>query len=144
MRVRPYYLYQMDLITGGSHFKVDVRKASKSSRRSADIPPATLFRSTSSTHPRRCKVPINPDYVEKITDDEVVFRNYEGKRYRYPLKSTRPSVEGAPARRKPTRCRRFSAEAREIILGSAGFYARYWVLNPKSQLIGIHPSGPLE
>ena len=26
MRVRPYYLYQMDLITGGSHFKVDVRK----------------------------------------------------------------------------------------------------------------------
>src|SRR5690606_12981561 len=26
MRVRPYYLYQMDLITGGSHFKADVRK----------------------------------------------------------------------------------------------------------------------
>ncbi|HWA88359.1 MAG TPA: KamA family radical SAM protein, partial [Opitutus sp.] len=26
MRVRPYYLYQMDLITGGAHFKVDVRK----------------------------------------------------------------------------------------------------------------------
>ena len=23
-----------------------------------------------------------------ITDDEVVFRNYEGKTYRYPLKST--------------------------------------------------------
>jgi hypothetical protein len=30
------------------------------------------------------KVPINPDYVEKITDDEVIFRNYEGRLYRYP------------------------------------------------------------
>lgn len=26
MRVRPYYIYQMDLITGGAHFKVDVRE----------------------------------------------------------------------------------------------------------------------
>ena len=31
------------------------------------------------------KVPINPDYVEEITADEIVMRNYEGKRYRYPL-----------------------------------------------------------
>jgi lysine 2,3-aminomutase len=34
------------------------------------------------------KVPINPDYVERITDDEVVFRNYEGRVFRYPLTST--------------------------------------------------------
>ena len=33
------------------------------------------------------KVPINPDYVEHITDDEVVFRNFEGKQFRYPLKA---------------------------------------------------------
>ena len=33
------------------------------------------------------KVPVNPDYVEQITDDEVVFRNFEGKQYRYPLKA---------------------------------------------------------
>jgi hypothetical protein len=24
-----------------------------------------------------------PEYVESITDDEVIFRNYEGKRYTY-------------------------------------------------------------
>ena len=41
------------------------------------------------------KVPVNPDYVESITDDEVVFRNYEGKTYRYPLKSTPISPEAA-------------------------------------------------
>jgi hypothetical protein len=34
------------------------------------------------------KVPVNPDYVERITDDEVIFRNYEGQRFVYPLKST--------------------------------------------------------
>ena len=32
-------------------------------------------------------MPLNPDYVEKITDDEIVFRNYEGNLYRYPLKA---------------------------------------------------------
>src|SRR6478736_957345 len=52
MRVRPYYIYQMDLITGGGD-----------------------------------KVPVNPDYVEQVTDDEVVFRNFEGKQFRYPLKA---------------------------------------------------------
>jgi lysine 2,3-aminomutase len=38
------------------------------------------------------KVPINPDYVEKITDDEIVFHNYEGRQFRYPLKSTPVAV----------------------------------------------------
>jgi hypothetical protein len=28
-------------------------------------------------------VPLLPEYVEEITDDEVVFRNYEGKRFVY-------------------------------------------------------------
>jgi lysine 2,3-aminomutase len=46
MRVRPYYLYQMDLITGGAHFKADVRKGSRSSGRCAATPPVTPCRST--------------------------------------------------------------------------------------------------
>ena len=29
------------------------------------------------------KVPLLPEYVEEITDDAVVFRNYEGKRFVY-------------------------------------------------------------
>jgi lysine 2,3-aminomutase len=29
------------------------------------------------------KVPLLPEYVESITDDEVIFRNYEGKRFTY-------------------------------------------------------------
>jgi lysine 2,3-aminomutase len=88
MRVRPYYIYQMDLITGGAHFKVDVRKG-------IEIVKALRGHTTGYAVPQYVidapggggKVPINPDYVEKITDDEVIFRNYEGNRYRYPLKS---------------------------------------------------------
>jgi lysine 2,3-aminomutase len=40
------------------------------------------------------KVPVNPSYVEKISDDEVVFRNFEGREFRYPLKNT-PVKENA-------------------------------------------------
>src|ERR671939_1431276 len=29
------------------------------------------------------KVPLLPEYVEEITDDEVIFRNYAGERYVY-------------------------------------------------------------
>ena len=100
MRVRPYYLYQMDLITGGSHFKVDVR-------RGLEIIRALRGFTTGYAVPQYVidapggggKVPINPDYLEEITDDAVTFRNYEGRRFTYPLKSTnhRPADETAVA-----------------------------------------------
>lgn len=88
MRVRPYYLYQMDLITGGTHFKVDVR-------RGLEIIRALRGHTTGYAVPQYVidapggggKVPLNPDYIEKITDEEVVFRNYEGNLHRYPLGS---------------------------------------------------------
>ena len=88
MRVRPYYLYQMDLITGGAHFKVDVRKG-------IEIIQALRGFTTGYAVPQYVidapggggKVPINPNYVEEITDKEIVFRSYEGARQRYPLQS---------------------------------------------------------
>jgi lysine 2,3-aminomutase len=99
MRVRPYYLYQMDLITGGSHFKVDVRKG-------IEIIRALRGHTTGYAIPQYVidapggggKVPLNPDYVEKITGDEIVFRNYEGHIFRYPLKAQpQLSVPTSPA-----------------------------------------------
>lgn len=89
MRVRPYYIYQMDLITGGAHFKADVRKG-------IEIIQALRGHTTGYAVPQYVidapggggKVPINPEYLEKITDDEVVFHNFEGRQFRYPLKST--------------------------------------------------------
>ena len=101
MRVRPYYLYQMDLITGGSHFRVDVRKG-------LEIIRALRGHTTGYAVPQYVidapggggKVPINPDYVEKITDEEVVFRNYEGRAFRYPLKSTHVRQPEEPSKRE--------------------------------------------
>lgn len=89
MRVRPYYIYQMDLITGGSHFKVDVRKG-------IEIIRELRGHTTGYAVPQYVidapggggKVPINPEYVEEINDKEVVFRNFEGKQFRYPLTNT--------------------------------------------------------
>jgi lysine 2,3-aminomutase len=97
MRVRPYYLYQMDLITGGAHFKADVRKG-------LEIIQALRGHTTGYAVPQYVidapggggKVPINPQYVERITDDEVVFRNFEGREFHYPLKNT-PVPEKQPA-----------------------------------------------
>jgi lysine 2,3-aminomutase len=89
MRVRPYYLYQMDLITGGSHFKVDVRKgieiirALRGNTTGYAVPQYTIDAPGGGG-----KVPVNPDYVESITDDEVVFRNFQGETYRYPIKGS--------------------------------------------------------
>jgi lysine 2,3-aminomutase len=90
MRVRPYYLYQCDLITGSRHLRADVRKG-------IEIIRALRGHSTGYAVPQFVidapggggKVPINPEYVEAITDEAVVMRNFEGKRFTYPL------VEGA-------------------------------------------------
>jgi lysine 2,3-aminomutase len=97
MRVRPYYIYQMDLITGGAHFKVEVRKG-------IEIIRALRGHTTGYAVPQYVidapggggKVPVNPDYVESITDDEVVFRNFEGKQFRYPLKAAPVTGKSGP------------------------------------------------
>ena len=94
MRVRPYYLYQMDLITGGSHFKVDVRKG-------LEIIRALRGHTTGYAIPQYVidapggggKVPMNPDFVESITDEEIIFKNYEGKTFKYPLKQSASNIK---------------------------------------------------
>ena len=109
MRVRPYYIYQMDLITGGAHFKVDVRKG-------IEIIRALRGHTTGYAVPQYVidapggggKVPVNPDYVEKITDDEVIFRNYEGRQFRYPLTNT--------PRKTPVEGELFTAESVEPVV----------------------------
>jgi len=86
MRVRPYYLYQCDLITGSSHLRTDVSKGIEIIRglrghtSGYGIPQFVIDAPGGGG-----KIPINPDYVEKVTDSEIVMRNYEGKAFTYPL-----------------------------------------------------------
>ena len=86
MRVRPYYLYQCDLITGSRHFRADLHKG-------IEIMKGLRGYSTGYSVPQFVidapggggKIPINPEYVKEITEDEIVMRNFEGGEYRYPL-----------------------------------------------------------
>ena len=90
MRVRPYYLYQCDLITGSAHLRADPRKG-------IEIIKSLRGHTTGYSIPQFVidapggggKVPINPEYVKEITDDEIVMRNFSGEEYRYPLVATK-------------------------------------------------------
>mgnify|MGYP003344066730 CR=1 FL=1 len=104
MRVRPYYLYQMDLITGGSHFKVDVRKG-------LEIIRALRGHTTGYAVPQYVidapggggKVPINPGWTLSHNHDRVVIRNYEGKVFEYP-----EDPQDWPAPKRPVRMREWT------------------------------------
>jgi lysine 2,3-aminomutase len=83
-RVRPYYIYMADQVAGGEHFRTTVQKG-------LEIIQALRGWTSGLAVPQFVidapggggKVPLLPEYVQEITDDEVVFRNYEGKIFRY-------------------------------------------------------------
>src|SRR5437773_1736289 len=97
-RVKPYYLYQCDLIAGSAHLRASVRKGIK-------IMEALRGHTTGYAVPQYVidapggggKVPINPDYVLSRNADRVVFRNYEGKIFEYP-----EAPDGTPLVETPT------------------------------------------
>ena len=84
-RVRPYYLYQCDLIQGSAHLRASVK-------RGLEIMEALRGHTTGYAVPQYVidapggggKVPINPEYLLKSGPDKVVIRNYEGRRFVYP------------------------------------------------------------
>lgn len=96
MRVRPYYLYQCDLITGSAHLRTDPREG-------IEIIRALRGHTTGYALPQFVidapggggKIPLNPDYVESISEEAIVLRNYEGRRFRYPVNGQTESA--APA-----------------------------------------------
>src|ERR687894_1029422 len=83
-RVRPYYIYMADQVAGGEHFRTTVQKG-------LEIVQALRGWTSGLAVPHFVidapggggKVPLLPEYVEEITDDEVVFRNYAGERFVY-------------------------------------------------------------
>lgn len=84
-RVKPYYLYQCDLINGSAHLRASVRKG-------LEIMEALRGHTTGYAVPQYVidapggggKVPINPAYVLSHNNDRVVIRNFEGKVFEYP------------------------------------------------------------
>lgn len=84
-RVRPYYLYQCDLIKGSSHFRTSIQTG-------IDIIDKLRGFTTGYSVPQYVidgpggggKIPINPDYIIERKADSTLLRNYENKTFSYP------------------------------------------------------------
>src|SRR5213082_1000442 len=83
-RVKPYYIYQCDLISGSAHLRASVRKG-------LEIMEGLRGHTTGYAVPQYVidapggggKVPVNPNYVLSRNADRVVIRNFEGKVFEY-------------------------------------------------------------
>jgi lysine 2,3-aminomutase len=84
-RVKPYYVYQCDLIAGSAHLRASVRQGLR-------IMEQLRGHTTGYAVPEYVidapggggKVPISPEYVLSHDDERVVIRNYEGNVFEYP------------------------------------------------------------
>jgi lysine 2,3-aminomutase len=85
LRVKPYYLYQCDPISGSAHFRTSVAKG-------IEIIEGLRGHTTGYAVPHFVidapggggKIPLVPDYVTGRENGALVLRNYEGRTYRYP------------------------------------------------------------
>jgi len=87
MRVRPYYLYQCDLIPGSGHFRTTVKKGLEIIKglrgfTSGYAVPTYVIDAPGGGG----KIPLLPDYVVEHTDERIVLRNYKGELCEYPEK----------------------------------------------------------
>ncbi|MCG3125541.1 MAG: L-lysine 2,3-aminomutase [Phycisphaerae bacterium] len=84
-RVRPYYIYQCDPISGSSHFRTPIEKG-------LEIISGLRGHTTGYATPTFVidapggggKIPLFPDAIVGREGDFVILRNYEGRQYRYP------------------------------------------------------------
>jgi lysine 2,3-aminomutase len=85
MRVRPYYLHQMDVAEGLEHLRTPIAKG-------VEILQSLRGWTSGLAVPHLAvdlpdgggKVTLQPDYVIERRAGETVFRNYRGERYAYP------------------------------------------------------------
>jgi len=97
-RVKPYYLYQCDLIAGSAHLRASVRQG-------LEIMESLRGHTTGYAVPQYVidapggggKVPINPDYIIERTEERIVIRNFEGRIFAYP-----EAADGTPLTAAPT------------------------------------------
>ncbi len=84
-RVRPYYIYQCDLIAGSAHLRSTVS-------RGLEIMDSLRGHTTGYAVPQYVidapggggKIPVNPGYILRKSATKVILRNFEGKVFEYP------------------------------------------------------------
>jgi lysine 2,3-aminomutase len=96
-RVKPYYLYQCDLIAGSAHLRASVRKG-------LEIMEGLRGHTTGYAVPQYVidapggggKVPVNPEYVLSRSPGRVIIRNFEGRIFEYPEADDGTPLVAAP------------------------------------------------
>jgi lysine 2,3-aminomutase len=96
-RVRPYYIYQCDLIAGSAHLRASVRRGleimeSLRGHTSGYAVPTYVIDAPGGGG----KVPVSPEYVLSRNNQRVLIRNYEGKIFEYP-----EAIDGTPLFKAP-------------------------------------------
>jgi lysine 2,3-aminomutase len=79
IRVRPYYLYQCDLVEGAGHFRTAIAKG-------VEIMEGLRGHTSGYAVPQYIidapggggKIPVSPNYLLSMSDHRIVLRNYEG------------------------------------------------------------------
>lgn len=85
MKVKPYYLYQCDLIKGSSHLRTDVQvgidiiKGLRGHTSGYAIPQFVIDSPNGGG-----KIPVSPNYTTFERDGSIVLENYAGQNYKYP------------------------------------------------------------
>ena len=79
IRVRPYYLYQCDLVEGAGHFRTPVAKGIEileglRGHTSGYAVPAYMIDAPGGGG----KIPVMPNYLLSMSDHKIVLRNFEG------------------------------------------------------------------
>jgi lysine 2,3-aminomutase len=101
-RVRPYYIYMADQVAGAEHFRtsvqtgIEIMQALRGWTSGLAIPYFVIDAPGGGG-----KIPILPEYVESMTDEEVVLKNFRGERYVY----RQPREEAGVLEMKKTRKR---------------------------------------
>ncbi len=93
-RVKPYYLYQCDLINGSAHLRTPVAEG-------VAVIEGLRGHTTGYAIPQFVidgpggggKIPINPNYVVDASSGRITLRNFEGKIFEYPDPSPIPAEE---------------------------------------------------
>ncbi|HZL13143.1 MAG TPA: KamA family radical SAM protein [Verrucomicrobiae bacterium] len=96
-RVKPYYIYQCDLISGSAHLRTSVRKGLEIMEKlrghtSGYAVPTYVIDAPGGGG----KVPVAPEYVLCRNAGRVLIRNYEGKVFEYP-----EAADGTPLVKPP-------------------------------------------
>jgi lysine 2,3-aminomutase len=110
IKVRPYYIFHCDPVTGAGHFRTSVWKGLeiieglRGHMSGLAIPTYVV----DSPHGGG-KIPLMPNYLVSASDDAVILRNYEGMLIRY-------QAEDRPVSTRKTRTRGVSG----LLQGDAG------------------------